>query len=367
MKKAVLVTGSRGFIGRNLVVHLRTSSTVEVSEVHRGTTPDELIQLVRDCDVVVHLAGVNRPIDVEDFQSENVEFTSHLIDTLTTFNPVPLIFASSTQAELDNPYGTSKLAAETLIRSYATMTGERVEVLRFNNVFGKWCRPNYNSVVATYVHNISRGLPLRVDDPDKVLDLVYVDDVVELLSRAIDGPLAGDVRPGCMYRASVGELAFLVEQMHIARTSNSVLEVGVGFPRALYATYISALEPSDFSYSLSPHTDQRGSFTEILRTPSSGQISFLTAVPGATRGSHYHHTKIEKFVVVSGEARFGFRCLLDDRRHEVFATSSEPSVVESIPGWVHDITNIGSSELVVLVWANEVFDPSKSDTYPQEV
>jgi UDP-2-acetamido-2,6-beta-L-arabino-hexul-4-ose reductase len=368
MNKRVLITGSHGFIGRNLAVRLDSLPDFTVLKAHRTTSSEELSSLVRQCDVVVHLAGVNRPRENELFQHDNVDFTDHLLTTLTSENPVPVVFSSSIQAELDSHYGVSKRDAEALVHRYGSRTGQPVRILRLPNVFGKWCRPNYNSVVATFVHNVSRGLPLQVNDANRILDLAYIDDVVDLMILAIRGELSeDDPRPDSVHRISVGELAALVRSIHEARGTNSVLEVGTGLRRALYATYISALDPANFSYSLAPHIDPRGSFTEVLRTPSSGQMSFLTAVPGATRGSHFHHTKIEKFVVVSGQARFRFRCLLSGDNHEVGATAEKPMVVESIPGWVHDITNIGTTDLVVLIWANEVFDPAAPDTYPQEV
>lgn len=368
MNKRVLVTGSRGFIGRNLVVHLTGVSDFSVVEVHRGTTFEEMARAVRECDVVVHLAGVNRPSDVSQFAVDNLEFTEKLLTDLAEANPVPVIFASSTQASLDNPYGLSKRKAEDVIRKYGASTGQRVDIVRLSNVFGKWCRPNYNSAVATFVHNVSRGIELTVHDDDRVLDLVYIDDVIELFVRIIGGEASGeDLRPRAIHHISVGSLAAIITQMHEARKLGQVKNVGEGFLRAIYATYIAALEPTEFAYRLSPHTDSRGSFTEIVRTPSSGQVSYLTAVPGATRGSHFHHSKIEKFVVVSGKARFRFRCLMSGDTHEVNVSADVPEVVESIPGWVHDVTNTGESELVVLIWANEVFDPAAPDTYPQEV
>jgi UDP-2-acetamido-2,6-beta-L-arabino-hexul-4-ose reductase len=368
MITSVLVTGAKGFIGRNLALYLRANRSLVVNEVTRGTSRDELAGLVAASDVVVHLAGVNRPTDVDDFHRDNVDFTQALLDVLTEVRPIPVIYISSIQANLDNPYGTSKRIAENLVRTYGKQTGNRVSIVRLPNVFGKWCRPNYNSVVATFVHNVSRGIELRVDDPNHVIDLAYIDDVLELIFDAMTGEILDDeLRPHNVYRVSVGELAETVRSMHRSRSSREVLDVGAGFLRALYSTYVSALEPSDFSYDLNPHVDPRGTFTEVLRTPVSGQLSYLTAVPGATRGSHYHHSKIEKFVVVSGSARFRFRCLLDNRTHEVFADSTSPRVVESVPGWAHDITNVGLDELVVLIWANEVFDEDRPDTYPEVV
>jgi UDP-2-acetamido-2,6-beta-L-arabino-hexul-4-ose reductase len=368
MITSVLVTGAHGFIGRNLVVYLRTNRLLDVHEVTRTTSPLELEEMAASSDVVVHLAGVNRPDSIEDFQRDNVDFTESLLSVLARVKNLPVVYVSSTHAEIDNPYGATKRAAEKLMKEYAVETGCDVKIIRLSNVFGKWCKPNYNSVVATFVHNVSRGIDLRVDNRDHILNLTYIDDVVELLADAALGNVNDeDLKPKNVYRVSVGELAEVVTRIHRCRSSCEVLDVGTGFLRALYSTYVSALEPNDFSYDLSPHVDSRGTFTEVLRFPSTGQLSYLTAIPGATRGSHYHHSKIEKFVVVAGSARFRFRCLLDDRHHEVLTDATVPRVVESVPGWAHDITNVGADQLVVLIWANEVFNHDRPDTYPEVV
>lgn len=367
MTSSVLLTGSSGFIGSNLLLHLREKGVL-VHKVPRGTDPTELNRLISNADVLIHLAGTNRPSSTDEFAVDNVEFTRLLLETVTSIRPMPVVFSSSTQAALDNPYGLSKREAENLVRQYGEANGQPVAVVRLPNVFGKWCKPNYNSVVATFAHNVSRGIPLRVDDPGKVVELAYIDDVVSLLAGALDGTIFVDQpRPDVLYRVTLGRLAEMITEMHLGRSENRVAEVGSGFMRCLYSTYVSYLDPTGFSYPLRPNIDPRGTFTEVVRTPTSGQFSYLTAVPGATRGAHYHHSKIEKFVVVSGQARFRFRCLLDGQMHEVHSDSREPFVIESIPGWVHDITNIGQEELVVMVWANEVFDSSKPDTHSQEV
>lgn len=368
MIKSVVVTGANGFIGRNLSLYLRANKLLNVHEITRSTSYDEITRMISDAEIVVHLAGANRPDNVEDLQRDNVDFTETLLSLLASVNPIPVIYVSSSQAELNNPYGLAKRAAEGLIESYGANTGSRVSILRLPNVFGKWCRPNYNSVVATFIHNITRGITLRVDDPDRVINLAYIDEVVEIIALAADDKLIDHgLRLENVYRVTLGELAKIVTTIHESRSKGEVLELGGGFMRALYSTYVSALEPSDFSYELVSHVDERGSFTEVLRSPSSGQISFLTVSSGATRGSHYHHSKIEKFVVVAGSARFRFRSLLNGQAHEIFATAGAAQVIESAPGWVHDITNIETEELVVLVWANEVFEASKPDTYSEKI
>jgi UDP-2-acetamido-2,6-beta-L-arabino-hexul-4-ose reductase len=236
--------------------------------------------------------------------------------------------------------------------------------VRLPNIFGKWSRPDYNSVIATFAHNIARGLPIRIDNPNQTLELVYIDDLVkaiihDLLTDFADHSLV--LEP--VYRIAVADAAKVLQEFHKFRRTGHISEVGVGIQRALYATYISFLEPLSFSYPIRSHVDERGSFVEFIKTPQSGQISFLTAKPGATRGSHYHHTKVEKFIVTHGKARFRYRNLKDGTLHQVDVTAAAPTVVESVPGWIHDITNTGDTDLSVLIWANELFDPSRSDTF----
>jgi UDP-2-acetamido-2,6-beta-L-arabino-hexul-4-ose reductase len=242
-------------------------------------------------------------------------------------------------------------------------------VYRLTNVFGKWCRPNYNSAVATFSHNIARGLPITVNDPSAALRLVYVDDVVESMIALLKEPwqVGGtiDVRPE--YETTVEAVVNLLREFSDSRSTRLMPRVGTGFARALYATYVSYLAPGDFAYPLTRHTDPRGVFAEMLKTPDCGQFSFFSAHPGVTRGGHYHHTKTEKFLVVRGRARFGFRNVLTGEQQEILVSGEESRVVETVPGWVHDITNIGDEEMLVMLWANEVFDPGKPDTIASPV
>ncbi|MGN6621936.1 MAG: polysaccharide biosynthesis C-terminal domain-containing protein [Sphingomonas sp.] len=282
---------------------------------------------------------------------------------------VPLIFASSTQAGLDNAYGRSKLSAERIVEALANNIESSVVIFRLPGVFGKWCRPNYNSVVATFCHNISRGLPIRIDEPATRLQLVYVDDVVAALIAALADPPTGamfrKVQPE--YSMTLGDLAAQIEAFESGRTTLEAERVGAGLTRALYATYISALPVERFSYEIPQHKDSRGVFVEMLKTADSGQFSFLTASPGVTRGGHYHHTKIEKFLVVRGKALFRFRHLLTEERVEFQTSGASAQVIETIPGWVHDITNVGDDEMIVMLWANEVFDRDRPDTISNKV
>ena len=366
----VLVTGADGFIGRNLRVALGEREGYETLPVTRGTDNAELQRLVGQADAVIHLAGVNRPQDPAEFAAGNADFTAGLCESLlATGRPIPVAFASSIQAERDNPYGLSKRHAEEHLAEYGRRSGAAVALYRLANVFGKWSRPEYNSAVATFCHNIARGLPIRIDDPAAPVRLVYIDDVVAELLRFLGEPGQGvrfaEAEP--VYTIPVGELARQIEAFKDVRGSLVTERVGTGLVRALYATYVSFLPPEAFSYGVPKYGDARGVFVEMLKTPDCGQFSFFTAHPGITRGGHYHHTKTEKFLVIKGRARYRFRHLLTDETFEVESHGDEPLVVETIPGWAHDITNIGDDELVVMLWANEIFDRQKPDTVATKV
>lgn len=342
---------------------------IEILPIARDTDASTRARHITNADFVFHLAGVNRPNDVAEFESGNVGVTKALCDDLAANGrAVPLVFASSTQAVLDNPYGRSKRAAEGVIREYAQATGAPVFILRLTNIFGKWSRPSYNSAVATFCHNVSCGLPIVVNDPDAPLRLLYIDDLVAAFVRLLD-PAQRDSRlePGPVYETTVGTVAATIRGFGRNRETATVADVGYGLVRALWATYLSFLPPGAFSYPLSVHRDARGVFAEMLKTTSSGQFSFFTARPGVTRGSHYHHTKTEKFLVVNGRARFRFRQLMTTNVHELFVDGSSPRIVETCPGWIHDVTNVGEEDLIVLLWANEIFDPANPDTVVQAV
>ena len=366
----ILVTGADGFVGKNLRVALSERDGVETLSVTRCTSDAELVGLMAEADAVIHLAGVNRPLDPAEFESGNADFAKRLVELLlATGRPIPVAFASSIQAERDNPYGQSKLQAENHLAEYGRQSGAPVTLYRLVNVFGKWSRPDYNSAVATFCHNIPRGLPIRIDNPAAQIQLVYIDDVVEELLRFLDDPGQGvryaEATP--INVISVGELAQQIEAFKDVRTSLVTERVGTGLLRALYSTYVSFLPPESFSYTVPKYGDERGVFVEMLKTPDCGQFSFFTAHPGITRGGHYHHTKTEKFLVIKGRARYRFRHLITDETYEVESNGDEPLVVETIPGWAHDITNIGDDELVVMLWANEIFDRQKPDTIASRV
>jgi UDP-2-acetamido-2,6-beta-L-arabino-hexul-4-ose reductase len=365
----VLVTGAQGFIGKNLVVRLHELRRFVVTEFVRDDDAGKLSALVAQSDAVVHLAGENRPQDERAFAEVNTGLTVTLCDVIRdemreTRRKVPLILASSIQVERDNAYGKSKLAAEQAVQALAEATEIPMVVFRLSGVFGKWCKPNYNSVVATFCNNIARGLPIQVHDPAASLRLVYVDDVVSQLIAALDEPGVGfslrTVAPE--YKTKLGELASQIEAFGACRTSLQTERVGTGLLRALYATYVSYLPTEQFAYEVPLHADSRGAFVEMLKTPDCGQFSYFTAHPGVKRGSHYHHTKTEKFLVIKGRAMFRFRHILTGQLFELSTSGDKPQVVDSIPGWAHDITNIGDDEMVVMLWANENFDHDRPDT-----
>jgi UDP-2-acetamido-2,6-beta-L-arabino-hexul-4-ose reductase len=373
-KGRILVTGANGFIGKNLVVRLSELKNFKVSTFVRGDDIAHLPRLVAQSDAILHLAGENRPADAAAFSQVNAELTASLCSAIQnefaiTGRHVPLVLTSSTQAELDNPYGRSKLAAEAALRELTKVTGNPCVVFRLPGVFGKWCKPNYNSVVATFCHNISRGLSIQINDPNASINLVYVDDVINALINELETTSPGYthvmVKPE--YAITLGVLAEQIRAFSDCRNTLMSERVGAGLVRALYSTYVSYLPEDKFSYEIKQHVDPRGVFVEMLKTHDSGQFSYFTAHPGITRGGHYHHTKTEKFLVIKGEALFRFRHLLTDELVELRSCGTIPQVVDTIPGWSHDITNVGPCDLVVMLWANENFDQQKPDTVARKL
>lgn len=366
----ILVTGSKGFVGRNLCSVLRTMSNITVLQFDCDNTPAELEIMLDEAEVIFHLAGVNRPKNEEEFNAGNAGLTEEICTILLRLNRAPkIVLASSIQAELDNPYGSSKLQAEQSLQAFAETTGARTVVYRFKNLFGKWCRPNYNSVTATFCHNIAHGLPVTISDPAHSIELTYIDDVVAALVGEI--PFAEEeLDTGFAFGAdltsypiTLGELAEMITSFRESRQTLILPGFYSLFVRALYATYLSYLEGEDFAYPLQIRTDERGSLAEMMKSNFFGQIFVSRSKPGITRGNHYHHTKTEKFMVVEGDAVIRFRQINGTEVIEHRVSGKEFRVVDIPPGYTHHITNVGEGELVTLFWASEIFNPEKTDTY----
>lgn len=361
----ILITGSKGFIAQNLIAHLSEISDIKIIEFSRENDPSDLKVFVKQIDFVFHLAGVNRPLDLDEFKHSNVNLTEILCKYLVlSKRKIPIIFASSIQANSKNNYGDSKLLAEKLIKKYSKLTESKVYIYRFPNIFGKWCKPNYNSVVATFCNNIANNLPIEIHDSNHKLELMYIDDIIaEFLSVIFKQRFKSGIENIPTYKISVGNLANRLKTFHKNRKNLIVESVGLGFSRALYSTYLSYLKPEFFSYPIQSFKDDRGIFAEILKTENSGQVSFFSSNPGQTRGEHYHHTKNEKFLVVSGDAKFNFRHIITNQEYSINTSGSKLEIVETIPGWAHDIKNVGTSEMKVILWANEIFEIDRPDTY----
>lgn len=360
----ILITGAKGFIGKNLSLFLKEQGKYIVTEVDRDTSENDLNDALANTDFVFHLAGVNRPKNDSEFREGNADLTSHIVATLkANGRKVPLMISSSTQAVSDNAYGASKAEAEKIIEVYGQETGSPYYIYRFPNVFGKWCRPNYNSFVATFCHNILNNIEINIHDPNAPVTLIYIDDVCKCLMALLDGKTAsGAVKVTPEYSTTVGYVADTLKNFKGSRDNLITENVGVGLERALYSTYLSYMQPSQFSYAIPSYGDERGVFSEVLKTKQAGQFSFFTAHPGITRGGHYHHTKNEKFLVIKGRALFKFEHVITGERYELSVASETPEIVETVPGWSHDVTNVGSEELIVMLWANEIFDREAPDT-----
>ena len=376
----ILVTGARGFVGRNLVSQLRNiaegkakwykvaAEGLQVYEYDIDSDPAELEVYCKNADFVFNLAGVNRPQDPKEFMEGNFGFASTLLDTLKKYkNTCPVMISSSIQAELDNPYGESKRAGEQLMFDYAEETGAKVLVYRYPNLFGKWCRPNYNSAVATFCNNIANGLPIQVNDPSVTLRLCYVDDVVDELIAALTGD---EHREGkycyvpTVHEVRLGEIVELLNKFKAMPETLGVPTLSNGFEKALYSTFLSYFPKEKFSYPVKMNIDPRGSYTELIRSEHNGQFAVNISKPGITKGQHWHHTKNEKFVVVHGHGLIQLRKLGTDEVVEFEVSGDKIEVVEMIPGYTHNIINLSETDdLVTFMWANECFDPSRPDTY----
>jgi UDP-2-acetamido-2,6-beta-L-arabino-hexul-4-ose reductase len=374
----ILITGAKGFIGKNLIAELNNikegkakgynlTSDMNLFAYDIDTDPALLNDYCKEADFVFHLAGVNRPKNQSEFLEGNFGFTSVLLDTLKKEgNNCPVMLSSSIQAELDNPYGISKKAGEDLLFDYGRETGAEVLIYRFPNVFGKWCRPNYNSAVATFCHNIAHDLPIQVNDRNAQMTLVYIDDVVKELISALEGKpnRVGDFcKVPVEHRITLGKIVDLIYSFKESRKDLQVPDLSDAFTKKLYSTYLSYLPEDQFSYPLKMNMDERGSFTEFLKSPDRGQVSINISKPGITKGQHWHHTKNEKFLVVSGKGVIRFRKIDEERVYEYFVSGDKLEVVDIPVGYTHHIENLGDTDMVTVMWVNEIFNPERPDTY----
>ena len=362
----ILITGGRGFLGRNLAAHLLERKDCETTILGREDSAEDLRNCLLGTDVIFHLAGVNRPQDPIDFDRGNAELTEQLCQILREGGRAPkIVFSSSIQAEVANPYGASKAKAEKALRQFARETGACVRIYRLKNLFGKWCRPNYNSVVATFCHNIANDLPITISDPAREVELSYVDDVVAAFLAEIDGLCtareAGKEIPS--YRVRLGDLAGRIQAFHEMRATMITPNFADWFNRALYATYLSYVPAAARPYNLDIKSDARGSLAEFIKEKHFGQIFVSRTKPGVTRGNHYHHSKTEKFFVVEGEGVVRMRAVEGGPVEEYFVSGSAYKVIDIPPGFTHSITNVGTGEMVTLFWSSEMFDPNRPDTY----
>lgn len=360
----VLITGSQGFIGKNIVSILKNNRNYDVFQYDIDIGPNMLKTYTKNCDFVLHLAGVNRPKDESEFKHGNVDFTSTLIDTLIeNNNRSPILMSSSIQADMDNPYGRSKNEAENLLNNYSQKYSVPIYIYRLPNVFGKWCRPNYNSVVATFCHNIANNIDIVINDSNAVVKLVYIDDVVQQFIGAIHDKKYNPP----IYQITVGDLAKLIYSFKESRNTKIIANLSDDFTRKLYATYLSYIPHDSFCYPLKMNVDARGSFTEFVKTLGNGQISINISKPGVTKGNHWHNTKNEKFLVVSGKGIVRFREIGCDEIIEYCVKGDRLEVIDIPPGYTHNITNIGDDDLITVMWASEQFDPDNTDTVYEEV
>lgn len=366
----VLVTGANGFIGKNLIAKLNELKNYEVISIDRDNTKEELVQALLKAEFIFHLAGINRPKDEKEFFEGNSGLTGEIVKILKeNHKKTPIAITSSIQADLDNAYGRSKKIAEEELLMYSTSTNAKVFIYRLPNVFGKWCRPNYNSAVATFCHNIARGEEVWVSDTNIELTLVYIDDVVRCLISSMEdkNSLAGYVNVDIEHKITLGKIVELLNSFVESRKSLMVPNMEDEFTKKLYSTYLSYLAEDKFSYPLKMNIDNRGSFTEFLKSPDRGQVSINISKPGITKGNHYHHTKNEKFLVVSGEGVIRFRKIDSEEVIEYKVSGEKLEVIDIPVGYTHNIINTGKSDMVTVMWVNEVFNPEKADTIFMEV
>lgn len=367
----ILITGSNGFIAKNLIVELKNRKYGKLLLCNRDTAADLLEQYIEECDILIHLAGVNRPQNKEEYYTGNVGVTELIVNLLEEKKKrIPIIYSSTVMTNRHEFYRKCKQEAEKRLKEYSERSGSPLSIFRLPNVFGKWCRPNYNSVVATFSYNISHDLNIKINDPDAQIELVYIDDVIEKMISCMEGKgCEAEAYPKIQesYQITVGELAEILYSFKNAREQLEIPHVGNTLEKKLYSTYLSYLEPEDCCCKLKMNQDERGSFTEFMHLQGLGQISVNVAKPGIVKGNHWHHTKVEKFLVVKGTASIKLRHIITGKVTEFITTGEKMEAVDIPVGYTHNITNIGTEDLVTIMWANEVFIPQKPDTYYEEV
>ena len=367
----IVITGSNGFVGKNLKEDLKATTDNEILEVNRQTSSEDLKKYLLEADSVLHLAGINRPQREEEFKEGNVDFLSEVLEILKENPKKPdVILSSSIQATNDNPYGNSKRQGEGVLEQFSKENGNKVLIYRLPNLFGKWCKPNYNSVIATFCYKIARDEEIQVNDENVVLHLNYIDDVIKEFKNAIDGRPNienGELKVPNVYEVKLGTIAKLLYEFKETANKKSLPNTENSFEKCLYSTYLSYLPEDKFSYPLKMNVDNRGSFTEIFKTMDRGQVSVNISKPGIVKGNHWHHTKNEKFLVVSGTGVIRFRKIGEDEVIEYHVSGEKLEVVDIPVGYTHNIENLGDTDMVTIMWVNEIFDPNNPDTYFLEV
>ncbi|UTH13601.1 polysaccharide biosynthesis C-terminal domain-containing protein [Macrococcus equipercicus] len=367
----IVITGANGFVGKNLSAELSRNEAYEVIKITRQSSAEEIKQAMQTADFVFHLAGVNRPETEDEFQTGNVDTLRAMLDALSDNDKKPaVVFSSTIQAALDNPYGRSKRAAEEVLEAFGKENGNQILIYRLPNLFGKWSRPNYNTVIATFCYKVARNEEIQVNDPSIELTLNYIDDIMAEFKRALEGNptiINGEYTVPNHHQVTLGRIASLIQSFKEDRERRTLPKFDDAFEKALYSTYLSFLPEDEFSYPLTMHTDDRGSFTEFLKTPDRGQVSVNISKPGITKGNHWHHTKNEKFLVVSGQGVIRFRKPDEEKVIEYFVSGDKLEVVDIPVGYTHNIENLGDTDMVTVMWVNEIFDPNTPDTYFLEV
>jgi len=363
----VLVTGSGGFIGKNLISHLNEIENIEIVTFDREDKFEKIVKEIDSIDFIFHLAGINRPKDNKEFYEGNTDLTKSIVDLLKVNNlNTPILVTSSIQAVKDNDYGKSKKMAEDIVKDYAE--NSKAYIYRLNNVFGKWCRPNYNSVVATFCNNIANDLEISINDPSSEIELIYIDDIVKEFISVMNGNEPSNINDGFayikpLYTTTVGEVADMLYSFKDSMNGIMVPSTGDDFTKKLYSTFVSYMPMEKMAISAKKNTDERGSFTELTRTMSAGQFSISFSKPGVVRGNHYHHTKMERFIVVKGHAKIGFTNIVTGDSYEFEVDDSDIKIVTIPVGFTHNIENIGDDEMILAIWCNELFDKENPDTF----